>query len=141
MQGKLTYFWWFYELSWWSKQYQTKFLYKRNSIELNRSRKTKHQEMMAQPLNFTYPSLWHLLENHLIESLHCPMFMINSVLLRNEHLWLLVPFLTNKCQCENSFKSLAKRLEPFLSEIIYYNQIAFVKWRSVLIWCSVDHPG
>lgn len=25
---------------------------------------------MAQPLNFTYPGLWHLLENHLVESLH-----------------------------------------------------------------------
>ena len=103
---------------------------------MNCSRKTKHQEMMAQPLNFTYPGLWHLLENHLIESLHCPMFMINSVLLRNEHLWLLVPFLTNKCRCENSFKSLAKRLDPFLCYSLQSNCICKVKICVNLMQCG-----
>ena len=52
-------------------------------------------------------------------------------------------YLINKCRFENSFKSLPKGLELFLTEIIHYNQNGFVKWRSVFdaVWTIGDSLG
>ena len=52
-------------------------------------------------------------------------------------------YLTNKCRFENSFRSLTKGLELFLTEIIHYNQNGYVKWRSVFdaVWTIGDSLG